>query len=143
MRIHRSSFVRWVSLATLALVLTPAFTALQISAGTVSDCQAPIADLRADTALVVLTGKQAEKNRAGLIGKLDNASAALNRGKLCDAISKLTDFRTKVNQLILSGSINNDPNAGVTGQDLVDGADAAIACIQAQVAESGVTCPLE
>ena len=98
--------------------------------------------LRADTEIVALTGKKAEKNRAGLLGKLDNASTALAKGKLCGAIRKLTDFRNKVNQLIASGSINNDPTVGVTGQDLVDGANEAIACIQAQVAQSGTTCPV-
>ena len=61
---------------------------------------------------------------------------------MCDAIQKLTDFRDKVNQLIASGKINNDPAAGVTGQDLVNGADEAIACIQAQVTQSGITCPV-
>ena len=141
MTIHRNVFVRIITFAALALALSPVFTALQVNASAVQDCQALIADLRVDTVAVVITGKNAEKNRAGLIGKLDAASTSLSRGKLCDAIRKLTDFRDKVNQLIASGSINNDPAAGVTGQDLVNGADEAIACIQAQAAQSGVTCP--
>lgn len=108
-----------------------------------ADCQALIAELRAQTEAVAITGKNAEKNRAGLLAKLDNASTSLSKGKLCDAIRKLNDFRNKVNQLIASGSINTDTSAGVTGQDLVDGATEAIACIQALVDQSGIVCPLE
>ena len=111
-------------------------------AGAIQSCQSLIDALRADTETVVLTGRQAEKNRASLLGKLDNATRDLSRGKLCGAIQKLTDFRDKVNQLIASGSINNDPAVGVTGQDLVNGANEAIACIQAQVSQSGTTCPV-
>jgi hypothetical protein len=141
MRIHRNVFVRSITFVTLALALSPVLAALQVNASTISECQALIAALRTDSEGVVIVGKNAEKNRAGLIGKLDNASVALDRVKLCDAIRKLTDFRNKVNQLIASGSINNDPNAGVTGQDLVNDANEAIACVQSLVAQSGITCP--
>ena len=140
MRIHRNVLVRSIAFA-LVLVLSPAFIAVQVNAS-MQDCQTSIATLQADTAVVVITGKNAEKNRAGLLNKLDGASNALAGGKLCTAIQKLTDFRDKVNQLIASGSINSDPTAGVTGQDLVDDANEAIACVQAAVAQSGITCPL-
>lgn len=122
------------------LALSIALAVRPVDAG--QDCQALIAALRADTETVVLTGRQAEKNRATLLGKLDNASTALGKGKLCGAIQKLTDFRNKVNQLIASGSINNDPNVSVAGQDLVNGANDVIASIQAQVAQGGTTCPV-
>ncbi len=78
-----------------------------------------------------------------LLGKLDAASADVARGKLCGAFRKLDDFRNKVNQLIASGKINNDPAVGVTGQDLVNDATAATDCVQAQAAQSGITCLLE
>jgi hypothetical protein len=140
MRIHKNVLVRSFTFAVLGLALSIAFAVRP--AGAVQDCQALIDALRADTETVVLTGRQADKNRATLLGKLDNASTALAKGKLCGAIQKLTDFRNKVNQLIASGSINNDPTLGVTGQDLVNDANEAIACIQAQVAQSGTTCPV-
>lgn len=138
MRIQRNEFVRSIAFALLAFALSTAFVVRPANA----QCEASIAELRTATEGVLLTGRQAEKNRAGLLAKLDNASTELGRGKLCDAIQKLTDFRNKVNQLIASGSINSDPTVGTTGQDLVDGANEAIACIQAQVVESGTICPV-
>ena len=140
MGIHKNVFVRSVAFAALALTLTLAFVVRQASAST--ECQALIAELRTATEGVAITGKNAAKDRASLLGKLDNASRELERGKPCDAIRKLTDFRNKVNQLIASGHINTDETAGTTGQDLVSGADEAIACIQALAAESGTTCPV-
>jgi hypothetical protein len=141
MKIHRNVFLRSIGFAALALALTAAFIVLQVNASTISECQALIAELRADTETVLIVGKNAEKDRAGLIGKLDAASVSLNRVKLCDAIRKLTDYRNKVNQLIASGSINSDPAVGATGQDLVNGANEAIGCVQSLVAQSGITCP--
>lgn len=141
MRIRTSVFKRSVALATLAVALTPALVVRQASARTIQDCQALIAVLRADTVAVVIVGKNAAKNRVGLLGKLDAAATSIERGKLCDAIRKLTDFQDKVNQLIASGSINTDPAVGVTGQDLLDGATDAINCIQAQATQSGIVCP--
>ena len=142
MRIHKNRIVRSVTLVVLALAFSPAFVVRQASASMVQDCQTLITALRADTEAVVITGKNADKNRAGLLGKLDAASADLAKGKLCGAIAKLNDFRNKVNQLIASGSINTDPAVGVTGQDLVNDATEAIACIEALVAQSGTTCPV-
>ena len=142
MRIHKNIFVRSVALAVLALAVSPAFVVRQATASMVQDCQTLIGALRTDTEAVVITGRNADKNRAGLLGKLDAASADLAKGKLCGAIRKLDDFRVKVNQLIASGSINTDPAVGVTGQDLVNDATAAIACIEGLVAQSGTTCPV-
>lgn len=142
MRIHKSVLVRSVALAVLAMVLTPALVVRQASASVVQDCQALIDALVADTTAVIIVGKNAEKNRAGLLNKLEGASTSLERGKPCDAIRKLTDFQNKINQLIASGSINTDPAVGVTGQDLLNQAQDAINCINAQAAQSGITCPV-
>lgn len=76
MRIHKNLFVRSVALAVLALALSSAFVVRQASASTLQDCQTLIAALRADTAAVVITGKNAEKNRAGLLGKLGSPWSA-------------------------------------------------------------------
>lgn len=142
MRIQKRVFVRSIALAALAVMLSPVFVVRQTSASMMQDCQGLIDLLAADTQAVVIVGRNAEKNRTGLLGKLDGASTSLERGKLCSAIQKLNDFRNKVNQLIASGSINTDPTVGVTGQELVDDATDAIACVQAQAEASGVVCPV-
>ena len=141
MRIHRNVLVRSIAFA-LVMLLSPAFIAVQVNASLMQDCQTLITSLRTATESAVITGKNAEKDRAGLLNKLDGASTALAAGKLCTAIQKLTDFRNKVNQLIASGEINSDPTVGVTGQNLVDDANEAIACIQALATQSGITCPV-
>ena len=142
MRIQKSVFVRSVAFAVFALMLSPAFVVRQAGASTMQDCQALIDALAVDTPAVIIVGKNAEKNRAGLLNKLEGTSTSLASGKLCSAIQKLTDFRDKINQLIASGSINTDPTVGVTGQDLANDASDAIACVQAQATASGVTCPV-
>ena len=122
------------------------FSAAVVNADTVSECQARIATLRADTLAVALTGKQADKERASLVEKLDNASFALDSAKFCDSIQKLNDFKVKVNQLIAAGKINQTPtdaagNTLVTGTQLLAEADAAINCINGlQIQSTGVGC---
>ena len=144
MRIQKSVFTRSVALVALAMLLSPVLVVRQAGASTnaYQDCQALIDALAVDTQAVIIVGRNAEKNRTGLLGKLTDASTSIDRGKLCSAIQKLNDFRNKVNQLIASGSINTDPEVGVTGQDLVNDATDAIACVQAQATAGGVTCPV-
>src|SRR5688572_20193593 len=99
MRIHKNLFVRSFTLTALALAVSFAFIGPAAKASPSSECLALIAALRAETEGVVIVGKNAEKNRTGLLSKLDGASSDLDRGKLCGAIQKLNDFNQKINQL--------------------------------------------
>ena len=93
-------------------------------------CQPTIDGLRVLTPLV--TYKNPTKDLTGLLGKLDNASAKLSQNKYADAIQKLTDYRSQVVTLAAAGKITPGVDASgnpVTPQDLIAGADAAIACI--------------
>lgn len=110
-----------------AFVFTLAFGALAApaNAATVEECQAQITSLRQATANATFVGQQAEKNQNGLLGKLAAASADLTIGKNADAIQKLTDFRTKVEQLNTQGKI-----APADAATLIAGSDNAILCIQ-------------
>lgn len=132
--------------AALVCALALTISANVVRAETVSECQQLIASLKTETQSVAITGKSAEKDRTGLIGKLDNASLSLDRGKFCDAIQKLNDFKAKINQLIAAGSINQNPTDAngvslVTGQELLTDADAAINCInQLQIQSTGTGC---
>ncbi len=108
-------------LATMLMV--PAAVA---SASTVADCEAQIAALQAQTASADFLGRQAAKDEAGLVGKLGEADAKLDQGKLADAQQKLEDYRDRVGTLAATGKLDaTDASA------LIEGADAAIACVQA------------
>lgn len=108
-----------------------------VKATTVSECQAQIAALRVQTQSVTMTGRNADRDRLGLIGKLDNATLSIDKAKFCDAIQKLNDYKAKINQLIAANKINNDPTEGVTGDELLTDADAAITCIRELIVQSG------
>ena len=130
--------------ALFAIMLT--FAATVVRATTISECQTLIANLKAEASSVQITGKSADKDRAGLVDKLNQASFALDQAKFCDSIQKLNDFKVKVNQLIAAGKINQTPtdaagNPLVTGTQLLADADAAINCINGlQVQSTGVGC---
>lgn len=93
----------------------------------VSVCLDAIATLRAQTEAVQYTNA---RDLAGLLAKLDAASSKLTGGKLGDAVQKLGDYQAKVQSLVAQGKIAASADGLVTPQTLVDGAAAAIACIQ-------------
>ena len=118
------------------LLLAGAGLMTAASAATTEDCQAKIQALKDDTAGATFLGQNAEKNRADLLGKLDEASAKLAEGKLDDAIQKLTDFRTKVEELAAAPKPKIDADDAAA---LIAGADDAIACIQSLQAPATTT----
>lgn len=110
-------------------------------ATTVTEVQAMIASLKAKTTNVVFSGKSADRDRTNLLDKLNEASLKVDQAKFCDAVAKLNDFKTKINQLIAAGKINQDPAAGTTGQELLNDADAAIAGLNdLQTQSTGAPC---
>ena len=115
-------------LAAAALVVTSMGTARLTpgaAAESVAECQAKIEALHAATGSATFIGRNAAKDQAALLGKLDSASAKLAQGKFADAIQALTQFRDKVATLQNQGKIDpGDANA------LIAGADDAIACVQ-------------
>jgi superfamily I DNA and RNA helicase len=141
MSIHKSVFLRTVTLAALALSLSLAFVDMRADAITISECQSLITSLRIETETVVIPGNNAEKLRPALLNKLESASISLDREKFCDAIRKLDDYRVKVNQLVASGGINTDPTVGVTGNELANASSQAMICVQSLVTQTGGTCP--
>src|SRR5215212_7605055 len=65
-------------------------------AQTVDECQADIAALKVETQNATFIGQNAAKDQAGLIGKLESASAKVSQGKFADALANLQSFRAKV-----------------------------------------------
>ena len=130
-----------VSVAAIFFVLAMFVAAPLAQATTITEVQAMITSLKTKTTSVLITGKSAEKDRAGLVAKLDEATLKVDQGKFCDAIAKLNDFKVRVNQLIAAGKINQDPAAGTTGQELLSDADATIAALnELQVQSTGAPC---
>jgi hypothetical protein len=136
------SMMKKISFAAILFTFAMFVAAPLAHATTVTEVQAMIASLKTKTTNVIITGKAAEtKDRPGLLAKLDEASLKVNQAKFCDAIAKLNDFKTKVNQLIAAGKINQDPTAGTTGQELLTDADATIAAInELQLQSTGAAC---
>jgi hypothetical protein len=105
-------------LGLLALIAFP----VQAGATTTDECQAQITSLRADAAGTAFVNA---KDQAGLLAKLDAASAALTAGKNADAIRKLTDFGTKVQALGSTGKLGTED-----ADRLARAASEAIGCIE-------------
>ena len=91
-----------------------------------ADCQNQIDALRATAQSATYSGKNAEKEQAGLARSLDSATTTLSAGKYADTVKKLEDFKIKVQDLKASGKID-----ATSADALLAGADQAIACVQA------------
>ncbi|HEX6133725.1 MAG TPA: hypothetical protein VFZ24_07175 [Longimicrobiales bacterium] len=94
----------------------------------VAECAADIAAVERAVGEVTFLSRQADKDRAGLLGKLANAQVKLDEGKLADAIGKLTDFRDTV--IALRDAAKPKLSAD-DAQKLLDAVDVAIACMNA------------
>ena len=94
MKIHQHRFVRSIAFAVLALAVTLGVIPAPASASTISECQALIAALRSETETVIIVGKNAEKNRAGLNHhsgqrfSFARPSEALRRDSEADGLSR-------------------------------------------------------
>ena len=138
------SMMKKTSFAAIFFALAMFVAAPMAYATTVTEVQAMLTSLKTKTTSVIITGKSAEnKDRPGLLAKLDEASLKVDQAKFCDAIAKLNDYKQLVNHLITTGRINQDPAAGTTGQELLNDADATIAALdELQVQGTGAPCPL-
>ncbi|HEX5885417.1 MAG TPA: hypothetical protein VFY67_12830 [Pyrinomonadaceae bacterium] len=135
------TMMKKISFAAIFFALAMFVAAPMASATTVTEVQAMIASLKTKTETVVIAGKQADKDRLGLLAKLDEASLKVDQAKFCDAIAKLNDYKRVVNHLIATGRINQDPALGTTGQELLNDADATIAALnELQVQSTGAAC---
>ena len=116
------------SFAAIAFALAMLVAAPVAQATTVSEVQSMITQLKGKVAIIIINGKNAEsKDRPGLQGQLDGVALTLDQGKFCDSVKKVKDFQKKVGDMISSNNkINQDPELGVTGQELLSDGDAII-----------------
>jgi hypothetical protein len=94
-----------LTLSALLILVTTATAQAQ----TVDECQAEIAEARAlltdTTNPNYVDSFTSEKDRTGLIGKLDSASTKVSQGKTQDALANLTSVRDKVSTLVAQGKL--------------------------------------
>ncbi len=105
----------------------PTDVASQLEAGAATsgaECEAKIDVLRGSTAAAPIAGRSSEKDRTGLIKKLDNASEALSLGKNAGAVEKLNDYVLKVGQLKEAGKLD-----ATSADRLIAQANDAINCV--------------
>lgn len=126
------------TLVSICSVLMFGFITSAVFAQSISECQALITALRVDTldtAQVQITGKNADKDRAGLGSKLTEASIKLDQAKFCDAIAKLNDYKSRVQELVAAGRLTFEAGEGLSAD-----ADRAIACVASVANSAGVPC---
>lgn len=98
--------------ASLAAALSMA-GATAASAATA--CGEQLALLRSDVVAVPITGGKIDKERAGLVKLVDDATSLADTGKTGDAIVKLTNLQSKVDELASAQRISAESAAVLTG----------------------------
>lgn len=104
-------------LAVLAGVLLASVVAAggsAASADPVTVCGDQLVQLQSDVASVPITGGKVDKERAGLVKLVEDATALVEAGKTPDAVVKLTNLQTKVDQLAAAGRISIESAALLT-----------------------------
>lgn len=119
-------FVATIPASATVLEATPIMVAQATS-----DCQAQIGTLRTVVQSASFSGKNADKEQAGLLGKLEGAETALTAGKNADTVKKLEDFQIKVQDLKASGKID-----AASADTLLAGTQQVISCVQASAVTS-------
>ena len=131
------SMMKKISFAAFAFVLAMLMTAPVAYATTVTEVQTMINQLKGKVEVISISGKQAEtKDRPGLLGQLNSVALTLDQGKFCNSVTKVRDFQKKVNDMISAGKLNQDPNLGPTGQELLSDGDAIIAALNELAVQS-------
>jgi len=132
-----NSMMKKISFAAVLFALAMLVAAPVAQATTVSEVQSMITQLKGKVQIIQISGKQAEtKDRPGLLGQLDGVSLTLDQGKFCNSVTKVRDFQKKVNDMISAGKLNQDPNVGPTGQELLADGDAIIAALNELAVQS-------
>lgn len=81
---------------------------------TVTTCGDQLTQLHSDVLAVPITGGKVDKERAGMVKLVEDATALVTVGKSADAIVKLTNLQTKVDDLAAAGRISGESAALLT-----------------------------
>ena len=102
------------ALAGVLLLSVVAAGAPAASAETGTACSSQLAQLQSDLPSVPITGGKVDKERAGLVKLVDDATALVAVGKTADAVVKLANLQTKVDDLAAAGRISPESAALLT-----------------------------
>jgi hypothetical protein len=103
------------ALAAILLVSAVVAGAPAANADTLTACEGQLTQLQGDVLTVPITGGKADKERAGLVKLVEDATALVDVGKTGDAVVKLTNLQTKVDDLAAAGRISGESAALLTG----------------------------
>ena len=98
--------------------------AAALATASVTTCTDQLTVLSNDVATVPITSGKVDKERAGMVKLVGDVTALLASGKVADALVKLENLRTKVDELAAAGRISADSAALLTAD-----VQAATACI--------------
>ena len=102
------------ALAGILLVSAVVAAAPAANADTVTTCGDQLTQLRSDVLAVPITSGKVDKERAGMVKLVEDATALVTVGKSADAIVKLTNLQTKVDDLAAAGRISGESAALLT-----------------------------
>ena len=100
-----------------------------VHATTVDECQGLIDIVGVTLDGAEIGGRNPGRTLAGLESKLDGASMKVSQAKFADAIGKMTDFSYKVQDMAVPNRKGETKIDAESADDLVDGANDAIGCI--------------
>ena len=109
------------------LAVTMLLGASPASATTINECKNLIDVVQTTLDGVEIGGGNPARTRASLESKLDGAKIKLDQAKVGDALQKLTDFRSKVEELRDAAKPKID---AMDAQDLINDVNDAITCVQ-------------
>ena len=102
------------ALAGILLMSAVVAGAPAANADTVTTCGDQLTQLHGDVLAVPITGGKVDKERAGMVKLVEDATALVTVGKTADAIVKLTNLQTKVDDLAAAGRISGESAALLT-----------------------------
>ena len=114
------------ALAGVLLVFAVVAGAPAASADTVTACGAQLIQLQSDVRSVPITSGKVDKERAGLVNLAEDATDLVEAGKTADAVVKLTNLQTKVDDLAAAGRISAE-SAALLNSDISSATECLVA----------------
>lgn len=96
------------------LLLATAAASPASGAEVVTSCDSQLTQLHGDVLAVPITGGKVDKERDGLVRLVAGATSLVEAGKPADAVVKLTNLQTKVDDLVAAGRVSPEAASTLT-----------------------------